>query len=289
MEKISVDLHTHSTASDGKLAPAALVALAAQQGLHALALTDHDSVAGIDEATAAGQTHGVTVISGIEFSTRHEPAQEFIGIHILGYFVDPRHPLLLAMMEKIQAARLEQKIRQIELLQSMGFDVPVDEVLALAAGVPGRPHIASVLLARNPNRVKSWQQAFDEYLGAGKKAHVARTFALTVADAVSLIEQVGGLPVLAHPGGYSKLLNVPVLVKNAVQAGIKGLEVYYPYSEEQGGGKIVARMEALAARYGLLKTGGTDYHARSSDPAPLGEMGLTAADFERLTALYPLQ
>lgn len=289
MEKILVDLHIHSTASDGKLAPAALAALAARQGLRIIALTDHDSVAGVAEAVAAGREHGVTVINGIEFSTRHEPDKAFMGIHILGYFMDVRHPLMLTMMEKIQSARLEQKIKQIELLQSMGFDVPVDEVLALAAGVPGRPHIASVLLARNPHRVKSWQHVFDEYLGAGKKAHVARTFALTVAEAVSLIEQVGGLPVLAHPGGYNREVNVPALVKNAVLAGVKGLEVYYPYSEEQGGGKMVARMEALAAEYGLLKTGGTDYHARNSDLAMLGQMGLTLADFERLTIRYPVR
>lgn len=277
-----VDLHSHSTASDGKLTPTALVEMAAAQRMKAIALTDHDSVAGLDEAMRAGASRGVEIVSGVEFSTSHEREKAFVGIHVLGYFINHHHPAMQSMMQRIQAARVEQKIRQIELLQSFGFDIPVDEVLAQASGVPGRPHIASVLLARNPGRFDSWQQIFDEYLGVGKKAHVKRTFALTVAEAVALIKDAGGVPVLAHPGAYSRDLNMLAMVKHAVSAGVRGLEVYYPYSEGVGGGKMVARLEALARDCGLLMTGGSDYHARPNDAALLGEMGLTAADFETL-------
>lgn len=283
MTYFPIDLHTHSTASDGKLSPTDLVILAASQQMQAIALTDHDTAAGLDEALTAGKTYQLTVIPGIEFSTRHEYDKGFVGVHLLGYFIEHHQPHLITVVEQVQKARLEQKIKQIEKLQSYGFDIPVEAVLAATTGVPGRPHIAAVLMARHPGRFETVQQVFDEYLGVHSKAHVRRSFALTVGEAVEVVIDAGGLPVLAHPGSYSSGVDVKTLIKNAVAAGIKGVEVYYPYPPGQGGGKLVAQIEAIAHELKLLKTGGSDYHARPDDPVQLGDMGLSLTDFEKLT------
>ncbi len=277
-----VDLHTHSTASDGKLSPTAVVELAARRGVHTLGLSDHDTIAGLPEAFDAGARLGVTVVPGVEFSTRHEYDRHFVGIHILGYFFDPRHPALQEVVRQVQAARVEQKVRQIEKLQSLGFDISVEEVFAQVTGVPGRPHIAAVLMARYPGRFASVQQVFDEYLGVGKQAHVGRTFALTVAEAVALIREAGGLPVLAHPAAYGPQVDVSLLVRNAVSVGVEGVEVYYPYPRLKDGGRAVAQIEAMARRYRLWMTGGSDFHGRPNDPASLGEMGMATSAFESL-------
>ena len=282
MAHYPVDLHTHSTASDGMLTPTALVALAAERGVCVIGLADHDTVGGIDEAMAAAGPVGVTVVPAVEFSTRHQRRKQFVGIHLLGYFIDHHHPALQTALKKIQQARVEQKIRQIEKLQAFGFDVPVDEVLRRASGVPGRPHIVSVLLERNPGRFQTVQQVFDEYLGVGKKAHVGRSFALTVANAIDLVRQAGGLPVLAHPAAYAPSLNVEAMVKNAAAAGVKGLEVYYPYTRHGNREALIARLEALARKHGLVMTGGTDFHGRANDLAPLGDMGLSKPAYQAL-------
>ncbi|RME44815.1 MAG: hypothetical protein D6796_11330 [Caldilineae bacterium] len=259
-----------------------MVELAARRGVHTLGLSDHDTIAGLPEAFDAGARLGVTVVPGVEFSTRHEYDRHFVGIHILGYFFDPRHPALQEVVRQVQAARVEQKVRQIEKLQSLGFDISVEEVFAHLSGVPGRPHIAAVLMARYPGRFASVQQVFDEYLGVGKQAHVGRTFALTVAEAVALIREAGGLPVLAHPAAYGPQVDVSLLVRNAVSVGVEGVEVYYPYPRLKDGGRAVAQIEAMARRYRLWMTGGSDFHGRPNDPASLGEMGMATSAFESL-------
>ncbi len=138
-----VDLQLHSTCSDGTDTPAALVAKAAALGVRVLALTDHDSVLGIDEALAAGTTHGVEIVPALEFSTTADAARDLLDINILGYGIDHYHPALCATLEHVIESRVEQKVRQVERLQDYGIDVPVDEVLAEALGVPGRVHIAA--------------------------------------------------------------------------------------------------------------------------------------------------
>jgi predicted metal-dependent phosphoesterase TrpH len=281
MANFPVDLHMHSTASDGRLSPAELVAEAAAGGLQVIALTDHDTAAGVDEALTAGQMQRITVVSGIEFSTRHEYDKGFVGIHLLGYFLDHHHPTVEEAVEKVQAGRLEQKIRQIEILQSYGFDIPVEAVLDRVSGVPGRPHIAAVLMERNPGRFYSIQHIFDEYLGYRKKAHVGRTFALSVGEAAQLIRAAGGLPVLAHPAIYDSEVDRETMIKHAVADGVLGLEINYPYREKKRQREVVV-LNKLANRLKLIKTGGTDFHGRPEDPAPLGETGLSLVDFERI-------
>ena len=289
MALYQIDLHAHTTASDGRCTPSGLVARAAGRGLRVLGIADHDTVAGIGEAQGAGQELGVEIVPAVEFSTRHEPEKHFIGIHLLGYFINVRAPGLGEVIARVQQGRIDQKVRQIKELQAFGFDVPVDEVFARASGVPGRPHIAAVLMERNPGYFESIQQVFDEYLATYARAHVPRQFALTVGQAITVVKEAGGLPVLAHPAAYDSHIDPVTAVRNARAEGIEGVEVFYPYEQghrphENIGASIdwVARMESLADELGLLKTGGTDFHGRPYEEVDLGEVGLTENQFAAL-------
>ena len=283
MAFFQIDLHAHTTASDGVFSPTQLVELAVERGLTTLGLTDHDTIDGLTEAMAAGQRLNVEIVPGVEFSLRHEADKQFIGLHLLGYFIDPATPELMEVMAKVRQGRIEQKIRQIEKLQSFGFDVPVEEVMARAAGVPGRPHIAAVLLERNPGKFSGIQQIFDEYLGTNARAHVKRDFALTLAEAVATIKTAGGAPVLAHPGVYENRADPITVVRNAVTEGVVGVEVFYPYNQGHHSAvdrsSWIARIEALADELKLLKTGGSDFHGRPHDIIELGDMGLIPAQY----------
>ena len=286
MAHYPVDLHSHTTASDGTYTPTQVVERAVQRGLRVVGITDHDTINGLAEALDAGQRLGIEVVPGVEFSLRHEPEKHFVGLHLLGYFIDPQAPALVAVMQKVQQGRIDQKVKQIEILQSFGFDVPVDEVFARASGMPGRPHIAAVLLERNPGRFKNINQIFDEYLGVNAKAHVGRQFALKMTQATDIIKQAGGLPVFAHPGGYDSQIDPITAVRNAAVEGIEGVEVFYPYEKghRSSGQKSswIARTEALARELNLLQTGGTDFHGRPQDVIDLGDMGLTEPQFATL-------
>jgi predicted metal-dependent phosphoesterase TrpH len=275
-----IDLHTHTTASDGTLTPTQLVERAVRLGIQTLAVADHDTIAGLPEAMAAGQRLGIEIVPGVEFSLRHERDKHFVGIHLLGYFFDPEAPVLAVVMDQVRQGRIEQKIRQIEKLREFGFDLSVEEVFARAAGVPGRPHIAAALLEKYPNRFESPQQIFDEYLATHAKAHVGRQFALTLGQAVQIIKQAGGVPVLAHPGVYDANIDPIAAVHNAKAEGLEGVEVFYPYGPGHSWG-WVERINALADELNLLKTGGSDFHGRPHDVVELGEMGLTEKQYVR--------
>lgn len=279
-----IDLHAHTTASDGSHTPAQLVERAVQRGIRTLGIADHDTIDGLVEAIAAGQRLGVEIVPGVEFSLRHEYDKDFVGIHLLGYFINPKAPALIEVMKKVQHGRVEQKIKQIEKLQALGFDIPEEEVFARATGVPGRPHIAAVLMERNPDKFKNVQQIFDEYLGTHAKAHVGRPFSLTLGQAVGIIKQAGGLPVFAHPGAYDAGLDPIQAVRNAKAEGVEGVEVFYPYNKghRPAGSSWIARIEALADELKLLKTGGSDFHGRDHDMVDLGDMGLTEQQFVTL-------
>jgi hypothetical protein len=284
----SIDLHTHTTASDGIYTPSQLVEQAVQRGVHVLGIADHDTVDGLVEAQTAGERLGVEIVPAIEFSTRHEHAKQFVGIHLLGYFVDPKNPTLLEIVEKVRQGRVEQKIRQIEKMQSFGFDIKVEDVFAKAKGVPGRPHIAATLREQYPDKFTSSQQIYDEYLGSNAKAHVGRVFALTVREVIEVVKQVGGLPVLAHPAAYGLKIDPITIIRNAKAEGVEGVEVWYPYDDghrpydTSGSDSWVTQISQLADELGLLKTGGTDFHGRSHETINLGDSGLTKAQFEIL-------
>lgn len=289
-----VDLQLHSTASDGTDSPTALVQLAVQRGVRVLALTDHDSVLGVDEALIAARAAGVWLVPALEFSTRSELARDYADINILAYGIDPHHPELGALLQQMIDSRIEQKIRQIERLQAHGVDVPVSEVLASAQGVPGRVHIARVAVARNPQRFSSIQEVFAQYLApdSPNSTYVTRTFSLSVEDAISITHTAGGIAVLAHPGIYSRVRDVDEAVRRMQQTGLDGIEVNYTYAQNRGHfGESVAEVAAiirhfgtLAEELGLLQTGGSDYHGTTKPGILPGQAGLTLEAWNALAS-----
>jgi predicted metal-dependent phosphoesterase TrpH len=291
-----VDLQVHSTRSDGTDAPAALVEKAAALGVRVLALTDHDSVLGVDEALRAGVRRGVTIIPALEFSTRDEPDRDMRDVNILGYGIDHRDPGLQAALQRVIDSRVEQKIRQVKRLQSYDVDVPVDEVLAEAEGVPGRVHIARVALRRNPNRFSSIDDVFVQYLStsAPNSTYAPRTFSLRVEDAIELTHRAGGVAVLAHPGVYQRIRDVDGMVRKLADAGLDGLEVNYTYAQNRGHkgasseevGALIAHFDALADECRLIKTGGSDYHGATKPGIAIGQTGLSWSQWETIRNLF---
>jgi predicted metal-dependent phosphoesterase TrpH len=289
-----VDLQVHSTCSDGTETPAQLVAHAARRGVRVLALTDHDTVAGVDEAIEAGAQHGVTVIPALEFSTRSERERDLLDINILAYGIRRHDPALHAALARIVDSRIEQKVRQIERLQGYGVDVPVDEVMATAKGVPGRMHIAQVALARNPQRFHSIQDVFEQYLApdAPNSTYVQREYSLRVEEAIELAHRAGGAAVLAHPGSYPRVRDIDDVVYRLCRAGLDGIEVRYTYAQNRGHygaapaavAELVNHFDRLADELGLLKTGGSDYHGSAKPGILPGDAGLTLEEWEALGA-----
>lgn len=279
-----VDLQVHTAYSDGTDTPQELVVKAALAGIRVLAVTDHDSVLGVAAAQACGRQAHVRILPAIEFSTASEHERDFLDINILGYAIDPTNPTLLEMLERVIESRVEQKIRQVERLQTYGLYVPVEEVLELAAGVPGRPHIAQIALKHNPHQFSSLADVFQQYLAsdAENSTYVRRRFSLRVEEAIELSHVAGGKAVLAHPGIYNRIRNLEDVLRRLAASGLDGLEVYYPYDSEirSGDGRIAGFAE-LAARFGLFATGGSDYHgARKCNR--LGEAGLEWEQWQRL-------
>lgn len=242
-----IDLHMHTTASDGALSPTELVREAHTRGLECIAVTDHDSTDGIDEAVAEGERLGVHVIPGIEMSTDIPRAE----VHILGYYLEYRDDEFQAVLRQLREGRRERAEKMVAKLAGMGVVIPWERVLEVAGqGSVGRPHIAQVMVEKG--YVSSMVEAFTDYIGRNAPAYVER-YKLTPADAVRLIRKVRGLPVLAHPG---EVLTLDTLLPELIAAGLVGLECYYgDYSPE-----TVEGLLALADEHGLIPTGGTDFH-----------------------------
>jgi predicted metal-dependent phosphoesterase TrpH len=276
-----VDLHLHTTASDGVLTPSELVRYAKAKGLQAIAITDHDTIEGCGEGLLEGEKIGFEVIPGIEISAEHSPG----SMHILGFLLDIRHPLLNERLEYLQKARAERNPKIVEKLNRLGVDITFEEVLkASGGGQVGRPHFANVLLEKK--YVRSFQEAFDRFLKKGAPAYVDK-FRFTSKEALHFINEAKGVAVLAHPNtlgvnGYSELEK---LIVKLVGEGLKGIEVYYP---EHSPGEV-GQFKTLADRYGLLSTGGTDYHGMEKNGLDIGvgrgEMKLPYSIVENLKAV----
>lgn len=241
-----IDLHTHTTASDGVLAPEALVAEAAAGGVGVLAVCDHDTTAGLDAALAAGLRLGVEVWPAVELSCDVETGE----VHMLGYFIDHRVEWLQALLARLREGRARRAERMVERLAALGAPLDFGRVQALAdGGAIGRPHVARALV--EAGHVRTFNEAFDRFIGRQGPAYVERA-KVTPAQSVEIIRAAGGLAVLAHPGWGAHDALVPALVAH----GLDGIEVYYPdHSPAQ-----VEQYLALAGRHGLLVTGGTDFH-----------------------------
>ncbi len=268
---MNIDLHTHSTASDGLYTPAELVKQAREAGLSLIALTDHDTTNGLEEAQAAGQAHHLEIIPGIEINTDHAGTE----VHMLGYFLDYQQPAFQQTLQTLRDRRVARAQRMVTRLQELGLQITWERVRELAAGTVGRPHLAAALVEQG--YAASVADAFNRYLSRGRPGYVPR-YKLTPLDAVQLIQSVHGLPVLAHP---AELPDLDSLLTSLTQAGLAGLEVYYgEYPPE-----IVERLHALAEKYQLLSTGGSDYHGPGIHPTPLGKRQVPAEIVEQLRSL----
>jgi 3',5'-nucleoside bisphosphate phosphatase len=257
-----VDLHVHTWESDGSLSPSACVDEAARLGLAALAVTDHDTVAGNAEAAARGAERGIEAVPGVELSA----TLGHWGIHILGYWPDPETEGLRSVLARLAEGRRERNPQILDRLSQFGLPVAAEEVAAEAGGeVIGRPHIAAVMLRRG--YVGSFQEAFSRYLSRGARAYVPR-WKPTAAEAIAALRAARAVPVLAHPGamGASKADEVAAVVVQLVRVGLCGLEVLYP-THDPG---QVAAYTRIARQHGLVATGGTDFHGASKPEIQMG-------------------
>ena len=255
-----IDLHTHSTCSDGLLTPTALLTLAARRGLAAIALTDHDTVAGLPEALAHGTITGVEVLPGIEISSGFDG----VSLHILGYGFNHEQPAFLAFLEKLQLARHNRNQGILERFQALGISITEEELTQVAGDQVGRPHFARLLVKKG--RAKNTQDAFARYLKRGCPAFVEHVKP-QADEVISRLTEANGLPVLAHPACSDPgLEKIPALVARLKDYGLAGLEAFYPTHSQ----KICRLLQALAAKHGLLLSGGTDYHGDAHSVTPLG-------------------
>ncbi len=268
-----VDLHLHTTASDGSFAPAEVVAMAKQAGYTAIAITDHDNTGGLPEAAEAGARLGVEVVPGIELSTEYAGLE----VHILGYLIDPGAESLSDLLETALSHREERNTRICQVLQAAGVDVSMEELREKFPGaVLGRPHIGLVMAEKG--YVSDVKQAFREYLGRGAKCYVPKVN-MPMERAIRRILDAGGLPVLAHPYQYELGdAGLRTLIETARGYGIVGMEcVYSKYDGAQTGALL-----ALCGEYGLAPTGGSDFHGASK---PNILVGTTKAPYAYLEGL----
>lgn len=242
-----IDLHTHSSYSDGTLSPAELVALATLRGISVLALTDHDTLAGLPPAMEAARQAGIELIPGVELSTEVDDHE----VHILGYFVDPDDPRLAAALADLAEQRRLRTRRFTEKLTALGLPVPYSRVEAIAGdGTVGRPHVARAMIELG--YVDTIGEAFDRYLAAGRPAFVPRVSA-NPDDAVRLLRTAGAVPVLAHPLSTG---DPEGMVTRLIPHGLLGIEVYY----SEYAPAVHSELRSIADRFDLIPTGGSDFH-----------------------------
>lgn len=248
---MSIDLHIHTTASDGSHTPTEIVRLAARKGLKAIAITDHDTIDGIDEAVSEGKKVGLEVLGGLELSVKLSE----VNIHLLGYLFDKGDNQLLAALGEIQDARQKRNQQILKELQSLDFPIESTELQRIStSGQTGRPHIAKLLI--NKKVVATMDEAFEKYLGQGAVAYVPRKI-YDVEDAIQIIKNAGGVAVVAHPFQIEKSGEDTLqILEKLITLGLDGVEVYYPNHSKS----FKKQLLSYAKKRSLLVTGGSDYH-----------------------------
>ncbi len=248
---MSIDLHIHSSFSDGSMTPEELVFLAKRKGLLAISITDHDNVDNVEPLLAAGKKHNLKVVPGLELSVIHKE----VSLHLLAYLFDYKNHLLLDLLDRIQTARKSRNSKIIARLKNHGIDIEKEiKDLSVDGKMLGRPHIAKILLEKKI--VNSIDEAFKQYLIPGGLAYVKRS-ACPAAEAIRIVHEVRGLAVLAHP----LTLKTPCddrdkFIDELVACGLDGIETYYPTHSQ----KLSRKFERYAEKNGLICTGGSDYH-----------------------------
>jgi 3',5'-nucleoside bisphosphate phosphatase len=269
----SIDLHTHSTASDGIYSPTELLHKAKEAGLRVLALTDHDTTGGLEEAARAARTLDIDLIPGIEINTDVSGGE----VHVLGYFIEFQRPEFQSVLKVLRDARERRGQRMVELLNEHGVNIAWDRVREIAQGSVGRPHVAKAL--QEAGYVQTIGEAFDKYIGNGCYAYVPR-YKLTPEDAVHLVASANGLPVIAHPLELPGLAVLREWLPGLCEAGMAGLETYYGLYTPENERELLA----LAREYDVIPTGGSDFHGTGLHPTPLGGRYVPFEAVERLKA-----
>ncbi|MDR3687527.1 MAG: PHP domain-containing protein [Coriobacteriia bacterium] len=267
---MKADLHVHTTASDGTLSPSQLVQRASHNGVDVLAIADHDSVDGLAQGAAAARRAGIVLIPAVELSA----VADGRDTHILAYFVDPQSPLLAAQLVRLRAARAIRAEAMVSALRAAGYQIELDDVLALSAGgAVGRSHVARALVAAG--YADTVALAFQTLIGRDRPFYIAKQSA-SPADVVAGVRELGAIPVLAHPG----VTGVDDLIDGMIEAGLLGIEAYHAdHSADQ-----VARYSALAAERGLLVTGGTDFHGPAAPNPDVGAVDVPEVAVRALIA-----
>ncbi len=270
---MAIDLHIHSTFSDGTLSPEEIVREAGERGLRAISITDHDCVDGVQPAQEAGARYGVEVVPGVEINTDFGPRE----VHILGYFIRPEDAALREALGTIRESRRRRAAAMVQRLGALGVPLELEAVLGLAPqGSVGRPHVAQALVAAGACRTLA--EAFTRYLKRGRPAYVPR-YKLSPAEAIAAIRESGGLAALAHPG----LIHDDRVVKSIIALGVSGLEIYHCDHTPA----MVERYRRLAARVGLAMTGGSDSHGPGAvRPVAIGAVPVPDEFLERLRARH---
>lgn len=271
---MKADLHLHTTASDGRFSPQELVRLAVNQGVEVISITDHDCVDGIAPALLEAQEFpGLRVIPGVEFGTDIRSGE----VHVLAYFIRYGDSELVSTLERLRNSRKLRAQKMVDKLADLGVHIEWDRVQEIAgSGSTGRPHIAQAMFEQG--HVSSLREAFAKYIGREGPAYVERE-KLTPEQVVELIVKVGGLPVLAHPNDIASLEE---LITRLQKVGLVGLEAYYSGYPQ----KVVRYLASLASKYGLVASGGSDYHGLENDrETPVGGVAIPPECVERLFAL----
>lgn len=260
MSEKLIDLHTHSTCSDGSMSPRELVRHAANKGLAAIALSDHDSVSGVKDAMDEGKKVGVEVVPAIELSVQSETET-----HILGYYIDIDHPLLKEALDSVMDARNRRTLNTCQKLNDLGFNVTMEEAYSIApSGLIGRAHFARIMMEKG--YISSVKEGFDKWLGVGKPAYDGSQ-ALTARQAVELIKNIGGYSYVAHP----HLIRISddelrAFLTDLKKYGLCGIEGYYnEYTPE-----MQEKFQSMAKELGLKISGGTDFHAKMKPHIEIG-------------------
>ena len=267
-----IDLHTHTTASDGTLSPQELVALAGKVGVGILAVADHDTTDSVDPVMTLGAQAGIEVIPAVELNTDVEDSE----VHVLGYFIDHHQPWFQEFLTMLRNGRANRAAKMVEKLNALGIKMDYAQVAGHALGAVGRPHVARALMEAGV--VRTFEEAFEKYIGRRGPAYVERLRG-TPADAVRTIARAGGIPALAHPGWGARDDLIPELI----EAGLEGIEVYYPDHTPQ----LTLHYMRLAEQYNLLMTGGTDFHGTAvASKAPLGSQYVPVDVVDKLKARH---
>lgn len=277
-QRKKIDLHLHTTASDGSSTPKQLVKKAVDLGLETIAVTDHDNVTAVKEVEELGRQQGLKVVPGIEISTYRGEAE----YHILGYFIDIENNSLLGLTETILDSRIERTHQMVEKLTELGYPLDFADVKKFGVGASlGRPHIARALVEKG--YVESISDAFtDQFIGGGSKAYVEKKNILPV-EAIEVILNAGGIPVIAHP--YFINHGKPLAheeIGRLKDLGLKGIEVYQTKHSK----KVSQRYKKIAEKLDLFITGGSDYHGENSPGILPGDAGISQEEFDRLEAFF---